>query len=50
MEKGVGQVVVKIRSSRYTLIQPVVLLMLLIPPTFFNNTSFEDDRDCCMSR
>jgi hypothetical protein len=43
IEQGVGQAVVKIRPSRYTLIQPVVLLTLLTPETFFNNTAFADD-------
>jgi hypothetical protein len=43
IEQRVGQAVVKIRPSRYALIQPVVLLTLLIPTTFFNNTAFVDD-------
>jgi len=35
--------VVKIRPSRYTLIQSVVLLTLFVPATFLNNTAFVDD-------
>jgi hypothetical protein len=43
IEQGVGQAVVKIRPSRYTLIQPVVLLTLLIPAVFLINPTFVDD-------
>ena len=43
MKQGVGQVVVKIRPSRYTQIQPVVLLTLLTPAAFFNSSAFVDD-------
>jgi hypothetical protein len=43
IEQGVGQAVVKIRPSRYTLIQPVVLLTLLSPGVLFNNPTFVDD-------
>jgi len=43
MKQGVGQAVVKIRPSRYMLIQPVLLLTLMLPATLFNNTAFVDD-------
>jgi hypothetical protein len=43
MEQGVGQAVVKIRPSRYTVIQSLVLLTLLTPATFFNQSTFVDE-------
>ena len=43
MKQGVGQAVVKIRQSRYTQIQPFVLITLLVPAAFLNNTAFVDD-------